>query len=175
MKVQGAMITRVNKTAVSSSNNIAITMNNGDVHWVNLKYVNAILSSMFLDGASPKALEGSTVSYEKRVHKAGDKVTDEDGTVVKNADKTDKVFTKDGIRIFSFRVEEEGAKAESLHQVGFKIAKKLSLSGSLSTIALPKKKAVEGTDTAHGAKEQQTIADNIKSAVGETVNSADVA
>jgi hypothetical protein len=136
MKVQ-SQITRVAKTTVQSTNNIAITMQNGDVQWVNKKYCDAILSSLFLDGAMPTALVGSSVSYEKSTHKIGDKVLNDKGEVVK-VGNDDKLFTKDGYRINNFRVEETGAKAQELEQVGFKIALKNSLKTQLSGLSLKK-------------------------------------
>ncbi len=171
MKVQGQTIVRVNKTQVQSSNNIAISMSNGDTHWVNLKYVNSILDSNFLAGASPKALEGSVVTYEKRTHKAGDKVTNEDGTLVEG-----KTFSKDGYRILSFRVEELGAKAEKMEIVAFEVAKKHSLSGAFSVLTAPAPQTgVKGSDTQHSAIEQAAIADKVGAEKKETVSADDIA
>lgn len=82
-----------------------VTLNNGQVLWLQINYITKVLEGAFMDDCRPTALQGSTLTYEMKAHAPGDLVFDAKGNV--RAGETVK-YTTAGERPINLNIEEVG-------------------------------------------------------------------
>ena len=82
-----------------------VTLNNGQVLWLQISYITKVLEGAFMDDCRPTALQGSNLSYEMKAYAVGDLVFDSKGAVASG--QTTK-FTTAGSRPVNLNIEEVG-------------------------------------------------------------------
>lgn len=82
-----------------------VTLNNGQVLWLQISYITKVLEGAFMDDCRPTALIGSNLSYEMKAHAVGDLVFDAKGNVA--VGQTTK-YTTAGERPINLIIEEVG-------------------------------------------------------------------